>query len=56
MASADVTASVGKARAVENSIALRVHEMYYRILIGETRRRALQARIRDFVAPTLRST
>jgi outer membrane protein len=46
MARADVDASLGRSRAVENSIALRVHEIYYRILIGETRRRALQARIR----------
>jgi outer membrane protein TolC len=46
MARADLAASAGRARATENSIALRVHEIYYRILIGETRRRALQARIR----------
>ncbi|HEV3057872.1 MAG TPA: TolC family protein, partial [Vicinamibacterales bacterium] len=46
MARADVGASLGRARAIENSIALRVHEIYYRILIGEMRSRALQARIR----------
>jgi len=46
IARADVEASLGKARAVENSIALRVHAVYYRILIGEMRNRALQARIR----------
>jgi outer membrane protein TolC len=46
MARAEVAASAGRARATENSIALRVHEIYYRILIGETRRRALQAKIR----------
>jgi outer membrane protein TolC len=46
MARADVDASVGKARAIENSIALRVHEIYYRVLIGETRRGALEAKIR----------
>src|SRR5882724_1869151 len=46
MARADVDASLGRARAIENSVALKIHEVYYRILIGETRRRALQARIR----------
>jgi len=46
IARADAEASLGRARAVENSIALRVHEIYYRILIGEMRSRALQARIR----------
>src|SRR5262245_13859097 len=46
IARADVEASLGRARAVENSIALRVHEVYYRILIGEIRRSALQAKIR----------
>jgi outer membrane protein len=45
MARADVAASVGRARAIENSIAVKVHEIYYRILIAETRRRALQAKI-----------
>ncbi|HEV3057644.1 MAG TPA: TolC family protein, partial [Vicinamibacterales bacterium] len=39
MARADVGASLGRARAIENSIALRVHEIYYRILIGEMRSR-----------------
>jgi outer membrane protein TolC len=46
IARADAEASLGRARAIENSIALRVHEIYYRILIGEMRSRALQARIR----------
>ena len=46
IARADVDASRGRARAVENSIALKVHEVYYRILIGETRRTALQMKIR----------
>ena len=46
IARAEVEASRGRARAVENSIALRVHEIYYRVLIGETRRSALQAKIR----------
>jgi len=46
IAAAEVQATQGKARQVENSIALRVHEVYYRILIGEIRRSALQAKIR----------
>ena len=46
IARADVDATRGKARAVENLIALKVHEVYYRILIGETRRTALQMKIR----------
>ena len=45
MARADVEASAGRARAIENSVALKVHEIYYRILIGETRHRALEAKI-----------
>ena len=46
MAEAEVKASVGKARQIENSIALKVHELYYRILIADMRRSALQAKIR----------
>jgi outer membrane protein TolC len=45
IARADVDASVGKTRAVENAIALKVHQIYYEILIDETRRSALQAKI-----------
>jgi outer membrane protein TolC len=46
MASAEVRATAGQARQVENSIALSVHQVYYRILIAELRRGALQAKIR----------
>lgn len=46
IAGAEVQATIGRARQVENSIALSVHQMYYRILIAETRRTALQAKIR----------
>jgi outer membrane protein TolC len=46
MASAEVRATVGQARQVENSIALSVHQIYYRVLIAEIRRSALQAKIR----------
>src|SRR5262245_42310253 len=45
MAEAEVRATLGKARQVENSIALKVHEIYYKVLIAETRRNALQAKI-----------
>jgi len=45
IAEAEVRATLGKARQVENSIALRVHDVYYKILIAETRRNALQAKI-----------
>jgi outer membrane protein TolC len=46
IAEAEVKSSTGKARQIENSIALRVHELYYRILIADMRRGALQAKIR----------
>ena len=46
IARADVDARLGRARTIENSVALRVHEVYYRILIGEIRRSALLAKIR----------
>jgi len=46
IARADVDASTGKTRAAENAVALKVHQIYYEILIGETRRNALQAKIR----------
>jgi outer membrane protein TolC len=46
MARADVDASLGRARAIENSVALRVHEVYYKVLIGDIRRSALLAKIR----------
>ena len=46
IAEAAVKATQGKARQVENLIALRVHEIYYKILIADMRRSALQAKIR----------
>jgi outer membrane protein TolC len=46
MASAEVQATIGRARQMENSVALKVHEIYYKILIADTRRSALQAKIR----------
>jgi outer membrane protein TolC len=46
VARADVEATQQKSQAIENSIALRVHQIYYRILIAEVRRNALDAKIR----------
>ena len=45
VAEADVDATQQKARGVENTIALTVHQLYYRILIAETQREAVQAKI-----------
>jgi outer membrane protein TolC len=45
MARSDVRATQGKQQGTENSIALKVHRLYYQILIGEIRRSAVQARI-----------
>ena len=45
IAAAEVQATIGEARQVENSVALKVHDIYYKILIAETRRSALQAKI-----------
>ena len=45
VARADAEATRGKARNVENSTALMVHQVYYRILIADVRRRAVLAKI-----------
>src|SRR5262245_32716237 len=45
IARAEVNASRGKARGVENQIALKVHQLYYGILVAEARRSAVVARI-----------
>src|SRR5262249_4986894 len=45
IARADVEAASGKSRGVDNSVALKVHQIYYRILIAEIRRSAAQSRI-----------
>src|SRR5262249_4774909 len=45
IARADVEAASGKSRGVDNSVALKVHQIYYRILIAEVRRSAAQSRI-----------
>jgi outer membrane protein TolC len=45
LARADAAASREKARAVADETTLRVHQIYYRILIGDLRRRAVLAKI-----------
>ena len=45
VARAEVNATRGKARGVENEIALTVHQLYYKILIAEVRLSAVQAKI-----------
>jgi outer membrane protein TolC len=44
VARAEVEATRGKSRGIENSVALKVHQLYYQILIGEARRSAVQAK------------
>jgi outer membrane protein TolC len=46
VARADVDATLNKSHSIENAVALRVHQIYYRILIAEARRGALDAKIR----------
>jgi outer membrane protein TolC len=46
VAQAALDASRGKARGVENQIALTVHQLYYKILIADVRRSAVQAKIK----------
>jgi outer membrane protein len=45
IAQAEVDATRSKSRGTENTIALKVHQLYYQILIGEARRIAVQAKI-----------
>ena len=45
VARAEVDASRQKARAVENEVALRVRQIYYKILIVQSQRRAVEAKI-----------
>src|SRR6185503_17198308 len=44
-ARAAVEGARGKARNTENDVALKVHQLYYRILIAEAQRSAIQARV-----------
>jgi outer membrane protein len=45
VARAEAEATRGKARGLEDETALRVHQVYYRILIADVRRRAVLAKI-----------
>ena len=45
VARAETEATRGKARGIEDETALRVHQIYYRILITDVRRRAVLAKI-----------
>jgi outer membrane protein len=45
VARAEAEAARGKARGLEDETALRVHQVYYRILIADVRRRAVLAKI-----------
>ena len=45
VARAETEAARGKARGLEDETALRVHQVYYRILITDVRRRAVLAKI-----------
>jgi len=42
---AELNATRGKARGIENQIALTVHQLYYKILVAEVRHSAMQAKI-----------
>jgi outer membrane protein TolC len=43
---AELNATRDRARGTENAVALRVHQLYYRILIAQAHREATQARIK----------
>jgi len=45
VARAELEETRGKARSTENEVALTVHQLYYKVLISELRRSAIQARI-----------
>jgi outer membrane protein TolC len=46
VARADVAASKGKARSVEDQVALKVRQLYYKILIVQSQQQAIETRIR----------
>src|SRR5262245_16458618 len=45
VASAEIHAARGKARSIENEVALKVHQVFYRVLVAEARRGALVAKL-----------
>lgn len=46
VARAEFEASRGKAHSVENNVALKVRQLYYKILVVQSQRRAIEAKIR----------
>jgi outer membrane protein TolC len=46
MAQAELKASQQKSKQTENDVALRVHQLYYRVLIAQVHRAAMDARIK----------
>jgi len=46
IARADVEASKGKARSVENQVVLKVRQLYYKILVVQSQHRTIEAKIR----------
>lgn len=46
VARADVAASRGKTRSVENEVALKVRQLYYKILVVQSQQRAIESKIR----------
>ncbi len=46
IAAADSKATKGKAHQVENEVALRVHQLYYRVLIAQAHREAVTAKVK----------
>lgn len=46
VARAELDASRGKARSVENDVALKVRQLYYKILVVQSQHRAIEAKIR----------
>ena len=46
MAQAELKASQQKSKQTENDVALKVHQLYYRVLIAQVHRAAMEARIR----------
>jgi outer membrane protein TolC len=45
VARAEVEGSRGRARNAENEIALKVHKLYYRILVADAQHSAIQAKV-----------
>jgi outer membrane protein TolC len=46
IARAELNATRGKSRGVQNDIALKVRQLYYKILVSQSRRNAIEAKIR----------